>query len=409
MPGQIRMSRSDDHRLNGTDVKGADGTLTTYSWDLENRVTGVALPASGLNTMVGACPEHQRRDGDGKRRSYADSVMLRSFLWDGENIARQTDVNNATNRNYTLDPQGYGELISQDGPAFHHGVYPERSRGDALGSTRNLTDGTQNVTDTRDYTAFGETNASSGTNLNRFWWLGKWGYYLQPDLGNVWVRARIEEPVDGRWKSRDPLVARARHYCIYVNNGPVALMDPSGLITWTNAPEASEDPCGSEVYTWGKTEPPPGCDDLTKCIRQRWPAYVAALHRKCDDCLALCEPVASRNSQTGPVINPPTSGEGLPGYMSPAGPNSPFASGQRAGQAGMGSLGRPPMTRPPWFPGGAGATVMPAYQSSLFQCQKGCVPRRYNDRTDDAPASQINAWDEVMRPCRKYMPASVWA
>ena len=122
---------------------------------------------------------------------------MRNFIWDGENIARQTDVNGATDRNYTLNPQLYGELISQDGPAFHH--------YDALGSTRNLTDTDQAITDTRDYTAFGRTNASSGTNLNRFWWLGKWGYYLQPDLGNVWVRARIEEPVDGRWKSRDPL------------------------------------------------------------------------------------------------------------------------------------------------------------------------------------------------------------
>jgi hypothetical protein len=37
-------------------------------------------------------------DGDGKRRSYADSVILRNFIWDGESIARQTDVNGATAR-----------------------------------------------------------------------------------------------------------------------------------------------------------------------------------------------------------------------------------------------------------------------------------------------------------------------
>jgi RHS repeat-associated protein len=168
-------------------------------------------------------------DGDGKRRSYADSVILRNFLWDGENIARQTDVNNLTDRNYTLNPQLYGELISQDGPAFHH--------YDALGSTRNLTDTNQAVTDTRDYTAFGETNASSGTNLNRFWWLGKCGYYLQPDLGNVWVRARIEEPVDGRMKTRDPIIRlRALWPYLYCKNRPTRLVDPSGL-------DASKCPC----------------------------------------------------------------------------------------------------------------------------------------------------------------------
>jgi hypothetical protein len=41
-------------------------------------------------------------DGDGKRRSYAGSDVLHHFLEDGENIARQTDVNGATDRNYRL-------------------------------------------------------------------------------------------------------------------------------------------------------------------------------------------------------------------------------------------------------------------------------------------------------------------
>jgi hypothetical protein len=95
-----------------------------YSWDLENRVTQVALPGALLNTMT--------YYGDGKRRRYQDSAAARVFLWDGQNIVRQTDDSGATNRNYTLKPAGFGELISQDG-SFHHGVYPERSRGDALG------------------------------------------------------------------------------------------------------------------------------------------------------------------------------------------------------------------------------------------------------------------------------------
>ena len=113
-----------------TQVINAGGSLTTNTWDIENRITKAELPGAVVNTIT--------YDGDGKRRRLEDSAGLRNYLWDGENIARQTDVNNATNRRYTLDPQVYGELISQDGPAFHHGVYPERSRGDALGSTRNL-------------------------------------------------------------------------------------------------------------------------------------------------------------------------------------------------------------------------------------------------------------------------------
>jgi len=84
------------------------------------------LPDATLNTMT--------YDGDGKRRQYEDSGGLRKFVWDGENILLQTDSGGTTNRDYTYNPQFYGELVSQSG-LFHHGACPELSRGDALGST----------------------------------------------------------------------------------------------------------------------------------------------------------------------------------------------------------------------------------------------------------------------------------
>ncbi len=59
------MSRSDDHHLNGADVKGTHGALTTYSWDIENRLTVVQMPAGTYTTAT--------FDGDGKRRRYEPS------------------------------------------------------------------------------------------------------------------------------------------------------------------------------------------------------------------------------------------------------------------------------------------------------------------------------------------------
>jgi len=70
----------------------------------------------------------------------------------------------------TLAPELHGELVSQrrsGATSFHHRVHPERSRRDALGSTRNLTNSAQTVTDTRDCQAFGLTNASSSSTANR--------------------------------------------------------------------------------------------------------------------------------------------------------------------------------------------------------------------------------------------------
>ncbi len=73
-----------------TTVEDNDGALTTYAWDLENRLTVAQLPAGTRTTAT--------YDGDGKRRRYQDNqdALLRNFLWDGENIARQTDLNGAT-------------------------------------------------------------------------------------------------------------------------------------------------------------------------------------------------------------------------------------------------------------------------------------------------------------------------
>jgi hypothetical protein len=85
--------------------------------------------------------------------------MVRTFIWDGENIARQSD------REYTHNPQAYGELISQGGEPgtyFHHGVYPERRRGNALASTDRLTDPNETTSVSYVYKAFGGDGAAVG-------------------------------------------------------------------------------------------------------------------------------------------------------------------------------------------------------------------------------------------------------
>jgi RHS repeat-associated protein len=194
-----------------TSVINAVGSLNTNTWDIENHITRVDLPGAVVNTMT--------YDGDGKRRAFGDSVMVRNFIWDGENIARQTGSDGTTDRRYTLNPQRYGELISQDGPVFHH--------YDVLGSTMQLTDASQNVVDTYLYKAFGDPTHLTGTSPNRFGWLGKLGYYHQPDSSDYWVRARVYRPTIGRWVSRDPMRDEINWYA-YAGNEPLTNVDPDG-------------------------------------------------------------------------------------------------------------------------------------------------------------------------------------
>ena len=183
-------------------------------------------------------------DGDGKRRQYEDSAGLRKFVWDGENILPQTDSGGTTNRDYTYNPQPYGELISQSN-LFHH--------YDALGSTDRLTDTNEDTDTSYLYKAFGEQTILSGSDPNRFTWVGKLGYYRQPDTSDYWVRARVYRPTIGKWVRRDPVrsaipsergvpavwlrsfqwssrvSSRIRQHYMYSRNAPLNRVDPSGL------------------------------------------------------------------------------------------------------------------------------------------------------------------------------------
>ena len=190
MSGHRRVSLSGGELV--TQVINAAGSLTTHTWDLEDRMTKVEVAGGAVNTMS--------YDGDGKRRRTEDSDGLRNVIWDQENIALETDSGNSTVAQYTLAPQGYGNLISQrrsGATSFHH--------FDALGSTDRLTDSSQNALISYLYRAFGQQTVLSGSHANRMTWGGRRGYYRQPDPANYWLRARIYRDLAGRFLSQDPI------------------------------------------------------------------------------------------------------------------------------------------------------------------------------------------------------------
>jgi len=151
-----------------------------------------------------------------------------NYVWDADNDAylMETDDIHATSAVYTNEPEQFGQLISQrrqSTSSYYH--------FDAIGSTRELTDTAENVTDTNLFDAWGTSLTSTGMTEYSFRYVGQHGYYSDASSNSIYVRARNYCPDASRWLSRDPLgpfVGMNLYH--YSQNRPVQLIDPSGLL-----------------------------------------------------------------------------------------------------------------------------------------------------------------------------------
>jgi RHS repeat-associated protein len=101
---------------------------------------------------------------------------------------------------------------------------------DALGSVRRLTDESGSVTDTYEYTAFGELLAHTGTDAQPYAFAGE---PLDPNIGFQYHRARWMDPRTGRFLGMDPFPGSpfdpvSLHRYLYANADPANHVDPTG-------------------------------------------------------------------------------------------------------------------------------------------------------------------------------------
>ena len=168
-----------------------------------------------------------------------DSAGTKKPIWDLQNILLEQDGSNVTQAVYTLEPAGYGNLISQ-----RRSSTTSFYLFDALGSTRMLTSSAGASTDTYNFKAFGETWNSTGSTTNVFRWVGKLGYYYDVDRLAYYLRARPYSPKLARFLSYDPIgVAGGLNLFGYVNNRASVIKDPSGYLQCnSNRPGLEMDP-----------------------------------------------------------------------------------------------------------------------------------------------------------------------
>lgn len=191
---------------------------TAYTWDAQDRLTGVTLP----DTTVIA----YSYDADGRRVSQLVNNVETNYLWDETSpygdVVLESDQNGNPLTAYTL---ANGSLISQTHNTATHFYLPDGQR-----STRALTDAAGNLTDTYSYTAYGELFAASGTTANKYLYTGQ----QFDDLTGLYsLRARYYDPSGGRFLSRDTYPYNYRNPIElnrygYTAGNPVNGWDPSG-------------------------------------------------------------------------------------------------------------------------------------------------------------------------------------
>jgi RHS repeat-associated protein len=190
---------------------------TTYLWDGENRLLKVSLPTAIINTMV--------YKADGLRAQKQDSTGTTNSVWDLRNVLLDGDASNVTQVLYTSNPRFYGTLLSQSRTGTSSFF-----QFDALGSAVALAGLSGSVSDTYFYKAFGESVDGTGSTINPFRFVGRFGYSLSADIAVYYARSRYYVPGIARWMALDPIyAARNPNRYAYAGNGPTRWSDASGL------------------------------------------------------------------------------------------------------------------------------------------------------------------------------------
>jgi RHS repeat-associated protein len=193
------------------------GARTTNTWDAENCLVQVQRPSGGVCTIS--------YNAQGLRVEKQDSSGTRKFLWDEWMLVGENDQTGAAVATYTQTPTAFGEVVSQrsgGNSRFYH--------YDALGSTCQLTDASEQVSDSYIYRAYGTLADSAGSSENPFRFVGQLGYYYDGNLTRYYVRARHFCPSAARWTSLDPVGhLSGPNLYEYCHSSPTLFVDPTGL------------------------------------------------------------------------------------------------------------------------------------------------------------------------------------
>jgi len=192
---------------------------TTYTWDSENRLTGISGFKPDCSTLIAS----YQYDPFGRRIEKNINEAITKYLYDEEDIIAEYDGNNQLIAHYIHGP-GIEEpiaMVKNSQSYFYH--------FDGLGSVTALTDSTGNVVQRYNYDSFGNiTNMLDPNFIQPFTYTSR---EYDPESGLYYYRARYYDSKIGRFISEDPIRLKGGiNFYLYVYNRPTMFIDPSGLL-----------------------------------------------------------------------------------------------------------------------------------------------------------------------------------
>jgi len=200
-----------DFAGNLTQDRASDGTLTTYTYDMENhlvRVDGQTSATLAYDTL-------------GRLFRFTSGANATHFLYDGDALVSEY-FNGTLTRRYVHSDQVDDPLIQYSGTDLSVRRY---LHADHQGSIIAHSDTNGAVTQKNSYDPYG---IPASTNDGRF---GYTGQVWLKELGLNYYKARIYSPRLGRFMQSDPVFYEDdMNVYAYVKNDPIGQRDPTGKV-----------------------------------------------------------------------------------------------------------------------------------------------------------------------------------
>ena len=227
------------NRLTQDTQVGGLPTTTSYLYDDANRVqsvNGVTYTFDANGNLLNDGINTYTYDSANRLKTMNSGSVTASYTYNGMNDRLQQTVNGTTST-FTMDLNtGLTQALSDGTNNYIYGLdriaqvnsATEYFLGDALGSVRQLTDDSGEITYASTYDPYGVTTSTVGSSQTSY---GYTNEYTSNDL--VYLRARMYAPGMGRFLTRDtwegdynrPL---SLNRWMYTEANPVNLTDPTG-------------------------------------------------------------------------------------------------------------------------------------------------------------------------------------